>query len=91
MTGHPDQEAIYEEIADITEDLHQLVAKLAIYPPEIVAIVCRNALKDTRIRGKRKARIAGFFRNEVRALRAARAAGDPVPFEQPAEPGKEAA
>ncbi len=28
---------------------------------------------------------------EVRALREARAAGDPVPFEQPAEPDREAA
>ena len=80
MTGHPDQLEVYGEVRDLAEDFHHLVATLAAYPPEIAAIVVSHALKGSPIRGKRKARFRGLVYREVRALREARAAGDPVPF-----------
>lgn len=91
MSGHPDQEAVYDQVLDLAEDMHHLVKTLSIYPPEIAAIVINRALQGTEIRGKRKRRIRGFIVNEVKSRRIAKAAGDPVPFESPAEPAQEAA
>lgn len=74
------QEAIYSAIADAAEDLHRIVAALAIYPPEVASMVVNAALKGSPIKGKRCRRLQGFMFREVRALREARAAGDHVPF-----------
>jgi len=91
MSGHSDQEAIYEQLLDLAEDMHELVKTLSVYPPKIAAIVINRALQGSEIRGKRKRRIRGFIVNEVKSRRIAKAAGDPVPFEEPAEPAQEAA
>lgn len=75
-----DDDAVYDDIRDLAEDLHRLVATLAAYPPEIAAIVVNRALEEGPIRGKRKRRLRGFFFHEVKALRIAKAEKDNVPF-----------
>ncbi len=86
------QEAIYDDIADAAEDLHRVVAVLAIYPPEVAAMVVRAALKGGPIQGKRRRRLCGFVCNEVKALRTSKAEGNTITFEEgAAEPGREAA
>lgn len=90
MSGETEDD-IYGAVENLALDMHDLVARLAIYPPEVIALVIRNALKDTPIKGKRKRRLTGFVINEAKARREAKAHGDPVPFEEPAEPAQEAA
>lgn len=86
------QEAIYSAIADAAEDLHRIVAALAIYPPEVAAIVTNAALKGSALKGKRRRRLCGFVFNEVKALRTSKAEGNTITFEEgAAEPGREAA
>lgn len=69
MTGpSADQEDIHDDIAFVGEEIDRIVSMLAIYPPEVAAIVAGQALRQTNT-GKLGRRLAGFIFGEVKRKR----------------------
>ncbi|MCA0317482.1 MAG: hypothetical protein LCH88_05360 [Proteobacteria bacterium] len=63
------QDTIHDDIARLAAELHRIVGVMAIYPPEVGAVVIHRALKGTEVRGKRRRRLTNWIVGEVRALR----------------------
>lgn len=84
-----EQAAIYDDLAIVGEELHRLVGLLAVYPPEVAAVVAATALRPV-VGPKAARRLVGFISNEVKARRfreAQEAAKRPPVAENAPHPG----